>query len=75
VLRKSNVRVALKNLLEEKRRNVDVEVADVARYWYDIATADPRELSQHIRVGASTTNISSPTARCGLPARPTWPGS
>lgn len=50
ILRKPQVRSALRNALEQERNKLEVEVEQVARYWYDIATADPRELSQHIYV-------------------------
>lgn len=49
-LRKPKVRLALRGALEERRIRADVQVDEVARYWYDIATADPRELSQIVYV-------------------------
>lgn len=50
LLRNPNVRSALREIMEERQAKVEVTTEQVARYWYDIATADPRELSQHIRV-------------------------
>lgn len=49
-LRKPNVRNALRGLLEERRRRIEVDADQVARYWLDVAHADPRELSQVIYV-------------------------
>lgn len=50
ILKSERVRSALRGALEERRDAVDVKVDEVARYWYDVATADPRELSQHVYV-------------------------
>jgi hypothetical protein len=49
-LNKPQVRQALRGALEERRARVEVQVDEVARYWYDIATADPRELTQLVYV-------------------------
>jgi phage terminase small subunit len=50
LLKNDKIRQALRGALEERRDVVDVQVDEVARYWYDVATADPRELSQHVYV-------------------------
>jgi phage terminase small subunit len=48
ILTLPNVRQALRGALEERHRNAEHRVDDVARYWWSIATADARELSQHV---------------------------
>lgn len=42
-MRKPVVVQALHHELERRRRRVDASIDEVARYWYDLATADARE--------------------------------
>lgn len=49
-LRKPEVMAAVRGALEERCRALQVEQNDVARYWYEVARADPRELTQYVYV-------------------------
>lgn len=44
MIREKNVLTAIHQELVARRDRAEIDVDEVARYWYDLATADPREL-------------------------------